>query len=163
MRQNRVGMGFDVHKFKPGNGLPVCGVFISDTLGVEAHSDGDVGIHALMDSILGAMGEGDIGVYFPPSDSKYKDADSKKLLAEVLLVVKKLNYRIINVDITILCQQPKINPWRNAMKECIAEILEISEDRVGIKATTTEGLGFLGRIEGIAAQAICLLEKGSED
>jgi 2-C-methyl-D-erythritol 2,4-cyclodiphosphate synthase len=163
MKENRIGTGFDVHRFKEGTGMLICGIFVPAPFGVEAHSDGDVGLHALMDALLGAMGEGDIGVYFPPSDPQFKGMDSKELLRRIMLVVKKYKYRIINVDVTILCQQPKINPWRQQMKACVSSLLEVGEDRVGVKATTTEGLGFLGRVEGIAAQAVCLMERSEGD
>ncbi len=159
MTSQRIGMGFDVHKYKKGNGLFICGVFIESDVRVIAHSDGDVALHALMDSILGAIGLGDIGVHFPPTDDKYKGADSKGLLKEVLDMMNLKGFQIVNVDITILCQKPMISPYRDVMKKTVADIVKISHDRVGIKATTTEGLGFLGRVEGIAAYSICSLSE----
>lgn len=155
----RVGTGFDIHRVAAGNGLNICGVFIDAEFGVEAHSDGDVGLHALMDAMLGAASLGDIGLYFPPSDEKWRGADSKKLLQQVVQLVHNSNYVVENVDVTILCEKPKIGPYREQMKGSISEILAIAVECVNIKATTMEGLGAIGRHEGIAAHAVCLIRR----
>ncbi len=157
--QIRIGNGFDVHELIDGKGtIPICGVHIPSLKQVVAHSDGDVGLHALMDAILGALALGDIGVHFPPSDTKWKDADSKDLLRHVKNLMLEKNAEVSNIDITILCETPKIKPHREQMVKCIAEILELNENQVSVKATTTEQLGFIGRQEGIAAQAACILK-----
>jgi 2-C-methyl-D-erythritol 4-phosphate cytidylyltransferase / 2-C-methyl-D-erythritol 2,4-cyclodiphosphate synthase len=150
----RVGQGFDVHPFGPGDGLMICGVEIPHNAGVIGHSDADVGLHALTDAILGAIGAGDIGTHFPPSDPQWKSASSDRFLAHAAGLVRARDGDIAALDVTIICERPKISPHRTAMVERIATILGISPDRVSVKATTTERLGFTGRGEGIAAQAI---------
>jgi 2-C-methyl-D-erythritol 4-phosphate cytidylyltransferase/2-C-methyl-D-erythritol 2,4-cyclodiphosphate synthase len=147
----RIGMGFDVHQFEAGDGVIICGVKIAHDKKLKGHSDADVGLHAITDAILGAIGAGDIGDHFPPSDTRWKNADSAQFLKHAASLV---NGEINNIDVTIICEEPKITPHKKAMKERIAEILNISADRVSVKATTTEGLGFTGRREGIAAQAV---------
>ncbi|MCF6172924.1 MAG: bifunctional 2-C-methyl-D-erythritol 4-phosphate cytidylyltransferase/2-C-methyl-D-erythritol 2,4-cyclodiphosphate synthase [Campylobacteraceae bacterium] len=147
------GFGFDVHAFKEGKVMMLCGVKIQDSPGFKAHSDGDVAIHALIDSLLGAIGAGDIGELFPDTDAKYKNIDSKKLLKKVYGFVTQVGYEIINCDITIMAQTPKLGRFKDKMRETIANILQIKPIYVNIKATTTEKLGFIGRSEGISVQA----------
>ncbi|MBR2475209.1 MAG: 2-C-methyl-D-erythritol 2,4-cyclodiphosphate synthase [Bacteroidaceae bacterium] len=155
----RVGLGYDVHRLVEGRELWLGGVKIDHTFGLDGHSDADVAIHALCDAILGAAAMRDIGYHFPPSDNKYKNIDSKLLLKDVVKIVKEKGYKIGNIDITICAERPKINPHIPAMINTLAPILEIEEDEVSIKATTTEKLGFVGKEEGIAAHAVVLIEK----
>jgi 2-C-methyl-D-erythritol 4-phosphate cytidylyltransferase/2-C-methyl-D-erythritol 2,4-cyclodiphosphate synthase len=149
----RVGSGFDVHAFAPGDHVWLCGVKVAHTHKLEGHSDADVGLHALTDAILGAIGDGDIGQHFPPSEEKWRGARSRLFLEDAAARVKALNGRISNVDVTLLCEAPKVGPHRTEMRETIAEIIGIDASRVGVKATTMERLGFVGRREGIAALA----------
>lgn len=149
----RTGTGFDVHRFGDGDHVWLCGVRIAHDRSLVGHSDADVGLHALTDAVLGAIGDGDIGQHFPPSDPQWAGAASHIFLREAARRVRQRDGRIVNVDVTILCEAPKIAPHREAMRSAIAGILEISLDRVSVKATTTEGLGFTGRREGIAAMA----------
>jgi len=150
----RVGQGFDVHPFGPGDHVMVCGVAIPHEVAPVGHSDADVGLHALTDAVLGAIGAGDIGMHFPPSDPRWRGASSDRFLAYAATLVRQRGGSIAAVDVTIICERPKIAPYRDRMIERVAEILEISPDRVSVKATTTERLGFTGRGEGIAAQAV---------
>jgi 2-C-methyl-D-erythritol 4-phosphate cytidylyltransferase / 2-C-methyl-D-erythritol 2,4-cyclodiphosphate synthase len=149
----RTGTGFDVHRLVPGDHVWLCGVRIPHDHGLLGHSDADVGLHAATDALLGAIGEGDIGQHFPDSDPRWKGASSHIFLSEAARLVRIRGGIISNVDITLLCEAPKIAPHRGLMRERIAEILEIDASRIGVKATTTEGLGFTGRREGIAALA----------
>jgi len=149
----RTGSGFDVHRFMDGDHVMLCGLRVPHSRGIEAHSDGDVALHALTDALLGAIGAGDIGQHFPPSDSKWRGADSAVFLAEAARQVRGRGGLINNIDLTILCETPRIGPFRQAMRERIADILGLGVDRISIKATTTEGLGFIGRGEGLAATA----------
>lgn len=156
--ETRVGNGFDVHRYLPvENRVPgqvmICGIGVPSIYAVEAHSDGDVGLHALVDALLGTIGAGDIGDHFPPTDSRWKNADSSMFLAHAARMVRDQGGIIGNVDITLMCETPKITPHKEAMRARIANILQIAPHRVSVKATTTEKLGFLGRGEGIAAQA----------
>ena len=153
LMEPRNGTGFDVHRFAAGDHVWLCGVKIAHTHRLEGHSDADVGLHALTDAILGAIGDGDIGQHFPPSDPQWRGAASRIFLADAAARVRQLGGRIVNVDVTLLCEAPKVGPHRGAMCEVIGGILEIGAERVGIKATTMEGLGFIGRGEGIAAMA----------
>jgi 2-C-methyl-D-erythritol 4-phosphate cytidylyltransferase / 2-C-methyl-D-erythritol 2,4-cyclodiphosphate synthase len=153
----RTGTGFDVHKFAPGDAVWLCGVKIPFTQKLDGHSDADVGLHALTDAVLGALGDGDIGSHFPPSDMQWKGAASHLFLTHARSLVEAKGARISNVDVTIMCEAPKVGPHRNAMRAAIADILRIDIGRVGVKATTTEGLGFTGRREGIAAMASATL------
>jgi 2-C-methyl-D-erythritol 4-phosphate cytidylyltransferase/2-C-methyl-D-erythritol 2,4-cyclodiphosphate synthase len=153
----RVGTGFDVHGFVAGDGVTICGVRIPHTKSLEGHSDADVGWHALTDAILGAAALGDIGDHFPPSDPKWKGANSLVFLQHAAKLAAERSLRVVNADITLMCEKPKIAPHREAMRAKTAEALSILLDAVSVKATTTEKLGFLGREEGIAAQAIVLL------
>ncbi|MCB1506024.1 MAG: bifunctional 2-C-methyl-D-erythritol 4-phosphate cytidylyltransferase/2-C-methyl-D-erythritol 2,4-cyclodiphosphate synthase [Hyphomicrobiaceae bacterium] len=151
------GTGFDVHRFTDGDHVMLGGLKIPHTQGVDAHSDGDVVLHALTDALLGALGDGDIGQHFPPSNPKWKGAASYIFLQDAVARVASRGGRITNADVTVLCEAPKIGPHRDAMKTKIAEIMGLDPTRVGIKATTTEGLGFTGRREGIAAMASIML------
>ena len=150
----RTGSGYDVHKFTEGDHIWLCGIKVSHTHALEGHSDADVGLHAITDALLGAIGEGDIGQHFPPTDARWKGAPSWKFLDHAAGLVAARGGSINHVDVTIICERPKVGPYRDAMKAKIAEILKIDPGRVSVKATTTEGLGFTGRREGIAAQAI---------
>ena len=152
-----IGTGYDVHRLVEGEELWLCGLKIEHSHGLAGHSDADVAIHALVDAILGAMGDGDIGLHFPPSDPKWKGASSDRFLSQIRRRVALLGYAIGNVDVTIICESPKIGPHRDAMVQRIAAILGIQARQVSVKATTTEGLGFTGRGEGIAAQAVATL------
>ena len=155
----RIGFGFDVHTFKEGDHLMLGGVKIPYTKSFKAHSDGDVVLHALTDAILGAVKLGDIGTLFPDTDPAYKDIDSRKLLVEAYQLVLNKGYVIGNIDITIMAEQPKILPHREAIERVIAGDLLISQDDINVKATTMEKLGFVGREEGIAAQVAVLLKR----
>lgn len=154
----RIGSGFDVHAFGDGNHVVLGGVRIAHTRGLLAHSDGDVLIHALCDALLGALALGDIGVHFPPSDPRWKDADSTLLLAQCMAMVRDRGFDLANLDSTLICEFPKINPHVAAMRARLAEVMQCDIARISVKATTTETLGFTGRGEGIAAQAVVLLE-----
>ncbi len=149
----RTGTGFDVHRFEAGDAVWLCGVEIPHTHKLEGHSDADVGLHALTDALLGAIGDGDIGQHFPPSDPKWKGAASHLFLEDAGRRVREKGGRICNVDVTLLCEAPRVGPHRDAMRAAVAKMLGIDIGRVGVKATTTEGLGFTGRKEGIAAMA----------
>lgn len=155
----RIGQGFDVHQLVEGRPLILGGVTIPYEKGLLGHSDADVLLHTITDAILGALALGDIGKHFPDTDEAYKDADSVELLRKVWLMVKERGYRLGNVDATIMAQKPKMLPYIPAMIDVIAEVLEADADQVNVKATTTEQLGFVGRGEGIASQAVvCLLK-----
>lgn len=154
----RIGQGFDVHKFGPGDHITLGGVCIPFHQGLLAHSDGDVLIHALCDALLGACGLGDIGHHFPDTDPAFAGVDSRILLRRVMEAVKQQGYQLVNADMTIIAQAPKMAPHLPAMKDKLAADLHTHTDRINIKATTTEQLGFTGRGEGIAAQAVVLLE-----
>lgn len=152
--QNLIGYGFDTHRFCDGNEVVLCGVKISCEFGIEAHSDGDVALHALMDALLGAVGAGDIGEWFPPNDERFKGADSLKLLAQVVDFTQSVGFEIVNVDMMILAETPKITPHKDKMIEILSESLHIPKNRINIKATTMEKMGFIGRKEGICAKAV---------
>ena len=154
----RIGSGFDVHAFGPGDTVVLGGVRVPSSRGVVAHSDGDVVLHALCDALLGAAGLGDIGMHFPDTDPTWKGADSRRFVAAVLEMLGVRKLRIGNVDITLLAQIPKVSPYRLEIRRSIAQMLGLTENQVNIKATTTEHLGFIGRNEGLAAQAVVLLE-----
>lgn len=155
----RIGQGYDVHALAEELRLVLCGVEIQHTKGCVAHSDGDVAIHALCDAMLGALALGDIGKLFPDSDPQYKGIDSTKLLSIVVNRIKEEGYRVSNADITIAMQRPKLRPHIDHMRERLAEVIGIATDRVSVKATTTEHLGFEGREEGVSATAVTLLIK----
>ena len=156
----RIGQGFDAHKFAEGRKLVLAGVVIDYPRGLEGHSDADVPAHAVIDALAGAAGLGDIGARFPDSDPAYRDASSIGLLANTAKEVISLGYRIGNVDVTIIAEEPRIGPYRAAMVDNLATATGVPPERVNVKATTTEGLGFTGRKEGIAALAVVLLEEG---
>jgi 2-C-methyl-D-erythritol 4-phosphate cytidylyltransferase/2-C-methyl-D-erythritol 2,4-cyclodiphosphate synthase len=157
-RLTRTGFGLDAHRFGPGDGVWLCGIRIPHTGALIGHSDADAGLHALTDAILGAIGEGDIGDHFPPSDPKWKGASSDLFLRHAAGLVRSKGGRLVNVDVTLVCERPKIKPHRDAMRARMAEILELPLDRVSVKATTMEQMGFTGREEGLAAQAIATVE-----
>lgn len=153
-----IGQGSDIHAFEAGKTMHLCGVIIESKSGFKAHSDGDVGIHAIIDALLGAMNCGDIGELFPDSDATYKDADSKILLKNVYDYCLSTGLEIVNIDVTIFAQTPKIAPYKSQMQETLAQILYLSKSQISLKATTTESLGFIGRKEGVLAQAIAQLK-----
>ncbi|WP_043931603.1 2-C-methyl-D-erythritol 2,4-cyclodiphosphate synthase [Bacillus sp. EB01] len=155
----RIGQGFDVHQLKEGRPLIIGGITIPYEKGLVGHSDADVLLHTVADACLGAIGEGDIGKHFPDTDEAFKDADSAKLLEQVWKLVKEQGYRLVNADCTIIAQKPKMAPYIEAIRTRIAELLEAEPSQINVKATTTEWLGFTGRGEGIAAQAVVLLTK----
>jgi 2-C-methyl-D-erythritol 2,4-cyclodiphosphate synthase len=153
----RIGQGFDVHAFGDGDHLMIGGVRIAHERGVLAHSDGDVVLHALCDAMLGAVALGDIGKHFPPSDPQWKGADSRAFVRHCNQLLAEQGWRVGNADVTVICERPKIGPHAPAMRANIAQDLGIGADAVSVKATTSEKLGYTGRGEGIAAQAVCLL------
>ena len=153
----RIGQGFDVHAFGHGDHVMLGGVRVPHDRGILAHSDGDVALHALCDALLGALALGDIGTHFPPSDPQWKGADSRAFLRHCDHLVRNLGWKAGNVDLTVICERPKVGPHAEAMRRTIALDLGVGLDAVSVKATTTEKLGFTGRGEGIAAQAVCLL------
>lgn len=155
----KVGQGFDVHEFEEGRPLIIGGVTIPHEKGLKGHSDADVLLHAISDALLGAIGEGDIGRHFPDTDEAFKDADSFELLKQVWAFVKQKGYFLGNIDATIIAQKPKMAPYIHEMCAKIAEACEAELEQINVKATTTEKLGFCGREEGIAAQAICMISK----
>ncbi|MCF8504471.1 MAG: bifunctional 2-C-methyl-D-erythritol 4-phosphate cytidylyltransferase/2-C-methyl-D-erythritol 2,4-cyclodiphosphate synthase [Caulobacter sp.] len=157
-RMTRMGQGFDAHRWCPGEAVWLCGVRIDHDQTLVGHSDADAGLHALTDALLGTIGEGDIGDHFPPTDPKWKGASSDLFLQHAASLVTARGGRIINVDVTLICERPKIKPHRQAMRERLAAILDLPLDRVSVKATTTEGMGFTGRGEGLAAQAVAVVE-----
>jgi 2-C-methyl-D-erythritol 4-phosphate cytidylyltransferase/2-C-methyl-D-erythritol 2,4-cyclodiphosphate synthase len=150
-------MGFDVHRFAAGDAVWLCGVKVPHEFGLEGHSDADAGLHALTDAILGALASADIGAHFPPTDERWRGAPSHLFLSHAASLVRGQGGIISHVDVTLICERPKIAPHRDAMRARIAEILGVELTRVSVKATTTEGLGFAGRREGIAAQAVATI------
>lgn len=158
----RTGTGYDVHAFGPGDHVMLCGVRIAHVKGVVAHSDGDVGLHALTDAVLGALADGDIGTHFPPSDPRWKGASSDRFLTDAARRVSERGGRIAHLDVTVVCETPKVGPHRDAMRARIAGIAGIAIDRVSVKATTSERLGFTGRGEGIAATATATIHLPSD-
>lgn len=155
----RIGIGYDVHQLVEGRKLILGGVEIEHEKGLLGHSDADVLVHSLMDALLGAMAEGDIGKHFPETDQSYKDISSLVLLERIKKIMHSKGYKLVNADCVVAAQRPKLAPHIDKMRKNIAEILETSPDNIGLKATTTEWLGFEGREEGISAQAVCLIEK----
>ena len=157
-RTVRIGQGYDVHRWGPGQSVWLCGLEIPHNQTLIGHSDADAGLHALTDAILGAIGEGDIGDHFPPTDPQWKGASSDLFLKHAVALVQARGGRLSNVDVTLICERPKVKPHRQAMRERLADILGIPLDAVSVKATTSEGLGFTGRGEGLAAQAVATVE-----
>ena len=157
MTDFRVGQGFDVHRLVENRKLILCGVEVPYKLGLLGHSDADVAIHALIDALLGALALGDIGEHFPDTDPKWKGADSRELLKAVLALPEFAEWRISSVDVTVIAQRPKLGPYKELMRRQLAEVMGIPLERVAVKATTTEKLGFTGRGEGIAAAAVAAL------
>ena len=156
----RIGHGYDVHALAEGLPLYLGGVKIEHTKGCVAHSDGDVAIHAICDAMLGALALGDIGKHFPDNSSEFKGIDSKILLSRVNALIQERGYSLVNADCTILLQKPKVAPYIVPMRECLAKVLGVEVERISVKATTTEGAGFVGREEAIAVYATVLLQKG---
>lgn len=154
----RIGQGVDVHAFCVGDFVMLGGVKIPHTQAVAAHSDGDVALHALCDAILGALAMGDIGQHFPPSDPQWAGAEGLELLRQVYVMIRQQGWSIVNADLTIICELPKIAPYTELMRENIASVVDMDVADISVKATTTEGLGFCGRQEGISAQAIVMLQ-----
>ena len=155
----RVGQGYDAHRLKAGRRLVLCGVEVPHDRGLDGHSDADVAVHALMDALLGALGEGDIGRHFPDSDPAYKGADSMALLRQVMDIVRERGFRVGNADVTVVAQKPRLAGYIPQMRDNLAAVLEVSRDCVNVKATTTERMGFEGEELGISAQAVCLLTR----
>lgn len=153
----RTGTGFDVHRFTAGDHVWLCGIKLPHAFGLEGHSDADAGLHALTDAVLGAIGAGDIGSHFPPTDERWRGAPSHLFLAHAADLVRRMDGVIAHADITLICERPKIAPYREEMRQRVASILAIDPARVSVKATTTEGLGFTGRREGLAAQAVATI------
>ncbi|MCK4778090.1 MAG: 2-C-methyl-D-erythritol 2,4-cyclodiphosphate synthase [Actinomycetia bacterium] len=159
----RIGLGFDVHKFLKERKLILGGVLIRVNNGLEGHSDADVVVHSIIDALLGAASLGDIGEHFPDENLEYKGISSLDLLGKVNEIIKKENYIIKNIDVVVICEEPRISDYKSKMRAKISETLGIEEKDISIKGKTTEGLGFMGRNEGIAAQAVALLDKGDID
>ncbi len=159
----RTGQGFDVHRFEPGDKVQLCGVSIDHDKALAGHSDADVGLHALTDAILGAAAAGDIGEHFPPTDPQWRGANSSIFLRYAAKLITDMDAKIVNVDVTLICEAPKVAPHRAKMRALLADLLNLEVDRVGIKATTTEKLGFTGRCEGIAAQALATIRVRAEE
>ncbi|MGB3392176.1 MAG: 2-C-methyl-D-erythritol 2,4-cyclodiphosphate synthase [Stenotrophomonas sp.] len=153
----RIGSGYDVHAFGEGDHVMLGGVRVPHRCGVLAHSDGDVILHALCDAMLGALALGDIGQHFPPSDARWKGADSSDFVLHCNGLLRERGWQVGNADITVICERPKVGPHALAMREKVAQLLDVALDRVSVKATTSEKLGFIGREEGVAAQAVVLL------
>jgi len=153
----RIGQGFDVHRIEAGDGMTLGGLWVPCAHRIVAHSDGDIVLHAIMDAMLGALALGDIGQLFPDTDASFQGADSAELTREVRRLCLAKGYSVSNLDVTILCEVPKIAPIRETMRQCIADVLETVVDQISVKATTTEQLGFIGRGEGIAVMASVLM------
>jgi 2-C-methyl-D-erythritol 2,4-cyclodiphosphate synthase len=158
-KEIRIGHGFDVHRFRRGRKLILGGVEIPHGKGLAGHSDADALLHALINAILGAMGEGDIGTHFPDHDPTYKDIASSKLLAEVLRIARRKRFKIVNADVTLVAERPKLSPYYTRMRRSVAAICRVAESRISIKATTTEKLGWAGAGKGMAATAVVLLSR----
>ena len=158
MSNFRIGHGYDVHKLEEGKKFIIGGIEIDHDKGAVGHSDADVVIHVICDALLGALSLGDIGKHFPDTDNIYKGIDSKILLKKVMNLVKEEKYQISNVDITILLQKPKLRNYIDSMRDTLSNIMEIKKSQISVKATTTEGLGFVGREEGVAAHCVCILK-----
>lgn len=155
----RVGSGFDVHAFGPGDHVMLGGVRVPHSQGVVAHSDGDVLLHALCDALLGAAGLGDIGQHFPDSDPQWRGASSDRFVTHAVTLLRERGYSIVNADLTLLCEAPRLAAYRDAIRSAIATLLGVAADAVNLKATTTEKMGYLGRREGLAAEAVVLITR----
>lgn len=155
----RIGHGYDVHRLETGEKFVIGGIEIDHEKGAVGHSDADVVIHVICDSILGALGDGDIGKHFPDTEKKYKGVDSKELLVEVMKTLEEKDFEINNVDVTVLLERPKLRDHVDGMIEILSDVMKIRKDKLSIKATTTEGLGFVGRQEGVAAHCVTLIKK----
>ena len=155
----RIGHGYDVHRLETGEKFVIGGIEIDHEKGAVGHSDADVVIHVICDSILGALGDGDIGKHFPDTEKKYKGVDSKELLVEVMKTLEEKDFEINNVDVTVLLERPKLRDHIDGMIEILSDVMKIRKDKLSIKATTTEGLGFVGRQEGVAAHCLTLIKK----
>lgn len=155
----RIGHGFDVHRFQRGRKLVLGGVEIPHAVGLAGHSDADVLLHALINALLGAMGKGDIGTHFPDSDPRYKNISSEKLLAQVLQMLRRGRFRVVNGDVTVIAQKPSLAPFFKKIRARVARLLKVPVERINLKAATTEGLGWIGAGRGMAATAVVLLEK----
>jgi 2-C-methyl-D-erythritol 2,4-cyclodiphosphate synthase len=158
-REFRIGHGFDVHRFRRGRKLVLGGIEIPHPKGLIGHSDADVLLHALINALLGAMGESDIGTHFPDSDSRYKGISSTKLLGKILLMMRRKGFTLVNADVTVIAQEPKLAPYYSAIKKNVANQLKAAEKQINIKATTTERLGWIGKGAGMAATAVILLRR----
>lgn len=154
----RVGLGYDSHRFQEGRKLLLAGVHIPGHAGLSGHSDGDAVAHAVTDALLGAAGESDIGTHFPPSDSRFEDADSMELLARVLRMLEGKNYQVVNVDVTVVCETPRIGPHASDMRRSLASVLGVAPDFVSVKGKTNEGMGWIGDGEGLAVHAVALID-----
>lgn len=159
-REFRIGHGFDVHRFRRGRKLILGGIEIPHRVGLMGHSDADVLLHALINALLGAMSEGDIGTHFPDRDPRYENISSTKLLQATLRLMRRKRFTLVNADVTVVAQQPKLAPYYSAMRKSVAQQLKTAEHKISIKATTTEKLGWLGKGEGMAATAVVLLRRG---
>ncbi len=159
MSNFRIGHGYDVHKLEEGKKFVIGGIEIDHQKGAVGHSDADIVIHVICDALLGALSKGDIGKHFPDTDNKYEGIDSKILLQKVMKLVKEEKYQISNVDVTILLQKPKLRNYIDSMRDTLSNIMEINKSQISVKATTTEGLGFVGREEGVAAHCVCILKQ----
>jgi len=154
----RVGTGYDSHRFAEGRELVLGGVRIPDHPGLLGHSDGDAVAHAVIDAILGAAAAGNVGSHFPPSDDAFKDADSMELLRKAVQVLEARNYQVVNVDVTVVCESPKIGPWAGAMRQRLGDILRVGPSAVSVKGKSNEGMGWIGRSEGLAVHAVALID-----
>lgn len=163
MTEYRVGQGFDVHRFRAGRRLRLCGVELECAVGLDGHSDADVALHAVADAVLGAAAAGDLGEHFPPTDERWHNADSGELLRAAVAMVQQRGFEVVNCDVTIIGERPRIAPHRQEMRTSLAKLFRLPVDAVSVKATTTEGLGFVGRGEGLAAMAIVLVAGSREN
>ena len=159
----RIGQGFDVHRIRAGRPLILCGSMLPGEAGLDGHSDADVGLHAVTDAILGALARGDIGEHFPDSDSRWREADSEVFVTRAIEMAAADGFVLVNCDLTFVGERPRIAPHRERLRDALAEILGVSRSVVSVKATTTEGLGFVGRSEGLAALAVVLLEERQDE
>src|SRR3954452_24109615 len=155
----RIGHGFDAHRFQRGRKLVLGGVEIPHSAGLAGHSDADVLLHALINAILGALGKGDIGIHFPDTDARYKNISSAKLLGEVLQIMRREKFRVVNGDLTIIAQKPRLSPHYEKIRRRVSELLKVPAERINLKAATTEGMGWIGAERGMASTAVVLLEK----